>query len=992
MNPIIEAIDCSLDTDKAFAPVVEQWLRTSDKTLAENFSMSSNGSGYSDLAVHLLELYPEHPDLLEVFRFFVELSNVAKTGAQEKHVPLKGLFEWYLKDGDKREPSVELLDLIENYHRDLKAFALYFFQERSWKRYGFEASKSPVPERPFNSTFANLIWSEIDEDFAKLPDIFADQEDLLVMVAKYRPELVKIWAPLSLKLSGWGSSKAWFLVIDTSTDFDNECLDFCSKRKGRNAGSAFNTLYYLNEARDGKYLDLTIEYARLPEAIQSSEALLLGLKHFPDEVLSLYTRAVSLFGGSQFVPEFSADGYPQLFALALEKWDSQGADFMRSLARKLSVSRFSELFNPEVVRLSKVTYPVLREVMFERCQEVKGGHLVELWEVALSNHPLAFADDLVDLLSAGVKRLRGLAAQTLSSIHGAEFIPAASELLAHKKADVRHGAAELLGKLGVAAVVPLKAAHAIEKSQKVQAAIEEALSIVGGESNLIGEVSSDQILKQIETDKRIKLPSAPWFDISKIALVQKDGTAFPEKALVFLIQKQAKHKSLEAAPGVLPLLDLVDREKNADAALALVEQFLDSDQQAKDRWALTLGGLLGDNRIITALTPQIQPWCEAARHKLAEYAAQAIALLGTDEALMILDTLANRYRSKFKNIGKACREAFTKAAEIRDVSEDELGDLVVPDLGFNAECHKEFDDGKVIAVLQPDFKIHWHNPETEKETKSPPSSLSEEGRTELKALRKMLREAVKSQTTRFEQMLVRQRRWPVARWQELFEEHPLLQSYASSLVWGIYDVKGELLRTFRRYPNGILAHGSGEMEDLEEKDAMIGIVHPLELDDKSFSVWRDHLGRFKVKSPFAQIDRAVELVKEGHGNRREIGITDQVSMSYGTFNGRTNRLGWIRGSVIEGGCVVSYYKPFHGAGVEAILMMGECWAGMESMEEVSIGKALFAKIDSIERGCYLYDDLEPNDARVLTFGEVPSIVYSETIADLKAITAGQGSN
>ncbi|MFT6240393.1 MAG: hypothetical protein ACJAQT_002480 [Akkermansiaceae bacterium] len=238
-------------------------------------------------------------------------------------------------------------------------------------------------------------------------------------------------------------------------------------------------------------------------------------------------------------------------------------------------------------------------------------------------------------------------------------------------------------------------------------------------------------------------------------------------------------------------------------------------------------------------------------------------------------------------------------------------------------------------------------------------------------------------------MLVRQRRWPVARWQELFEEHPILQSYAASLVWGIYGSKNELLRTFRRYPNGILAHGSGEIEDLEERDTQIGLVHPLELDEETLTIWRDHLGRFKVKPPFAQLDRPVEVLEKDHGNRREITFTEDIQISGGTFLSRMNKRGWIRGSVIDGGGVTCYYKPFEGAGVEAILFLEEYWVGFDPMDSFPLGKALFAKLSTVERGSYTYDDPQPDDPRVLPFAKVPPIVYSETIADLQALIAGQ---
>jgi hypothetical protein len=433
----------------------------------------------------------------------------------------------------------------------------------------------------------------------------------------------------------------------------------------------------------------------------------------------------------------------------------------------------------------------------------------------------------------------------------------------------------------------------------------------------------------------------------------------------------------------------IDREKSAPFAAALVEGFLHSEQAAADRWALTLGGLLGDNRVITLLLPRIHDWCENSRHKLAEYAAQAISLLPGNEPLMVLDTLSNRYRSKFKNVGKACAEAFNAAATARGITPDELGDMVVPDFGFDADGIRRFEwqGGKVSAELTPDFKLTWFDPDTDKSWKSLPASAPDDIKSEVKTLTKLLREAVKGQTARLELTLVRQRRWPVAKWRELYEHHPLLRSFASNLVWGIHDNSGTLLRTFRRYPNGLLADAAGNLEELPEADTTIGMVHPLELDAAALDARRTHLARFKIKPPFPQIDRPVEVMDPLHGNRRSITLTDGKQLGAGTFKSRAEKRGWARGSVVDAGGISSYYKLYPGAGVEVVLPTNDFWVGIDPMDTITLEPAYFAKSGTIERGSYIYNEPAPDDPRVLRFDQVPAVVFSETLADLKAIIA-----
>ncbi len=139
-------------------------------------------------------------------------------------------------------------------------------------------------------------------------------------------------------------------------------------------------------------------------------------------------------------------------------------------------------------------------------------------------------------------------------------------------------------------------------------------------------------------------------DAAKPPLVASDGVALTPTALQELFALQAKEKALRAAEGVAPWIATLTPRANGAFALTLLEQWLASSQDAGDRFALALAGLVGDDRVVARLLPCLPKWCEESRHKLAEYAASAIALVASDTALMALDGLRTRYRTKFRNI------------------------------------------------------------------------------------------------------------------------------------------------------------------------------------------------------------------------------------------------------------------------------------------------------------------------------------------------------
>ena len=106
-----------------------------------------------------------------------------------------------------------------------------------------------------------------------------------------------------------------------------------------------------------------------------------------------------------------------------------------------------------------------------------------------------------------------------------------------------------------------------------------------------------------------------------------------------------------------------------------------------------------------------------------------------------------------------------------------------------------------------------------------------------------------------------------------------------------------------------------------------------------------------------------------------------------TFKGRAERLGWQRGSVCDGGGITSYRKNFPGAGADVILEVEGMYIGIGMEDSIKLGRFCFVNSGSVSTGSYVYD--EPNDEkdpRLLAFGDVPPIVFSETLGDLTKIT------
>ena len=262
-------------------------------------------------------------------------------------------------------------------------------------------------------------------------------------------------------------------------------------------------------------------------------------------------------------------------------------------------------------------------------------------------------------------------------------------------------------------------------------------------------------------------------------------------------------------------------------------------------------------------------------------------------ALVMVDALALRYRSKQKNVGRAAVEAFNAAAASLGMTADELGDRVVPWLGFAANQPRLIDcAGKSIeAQIGLDFKLKYVDRDKKKAIASLPKTAPKEILAEFKELAATLREVSKAQMLRLENLMVRQYRWPIERWRELFPVHPLLAPMAIRLVWGVYDDAGKLLATFRMLEDCSFTQASDEPLDLPVAGS-IGIVHPLELSADERQAWQTHLADYEIESPFPQLERPVVRLSPDSSDKKTLREYSGINVNAMTFRGRAEKLGW----------------------------------------------------------------------------------------------------
>ena len=203
------------------------------------------------------------------------------------------------------------------------------------------------------------------------------------------------------------------------------------------------------------------------------------------------------------------------------------------------------------------------------------------------------------------------------------------------------------------------------------------------------------------------------------------------------------------------------------------------------------------------------------------------------------------------------------------------------------------------------------------------------------------------------------------------------------MVWAIYEK--DKIKTFCVNQDTSITDVKGIAIKLTGDK--IGLVHPLDLSDTEKTEWQKFLTNIGIEQPFEQIERPIYVVSEEE-NAKTISYTfEDTTLNSATFKSRAEKLGWRRGSVVDAGEVSSYRKSYEDKQLEVFVKTEGMGVQLDFDSQVTLGEFYFIKQGSIVTGSYTYDEpRNEKDERLIKFADVPKIIYSETINDLKKIT------
>ena len=210
-------------------------------------------------------------------------------------------------------------------------------------------------------------------------------------------------------------------------------------------------------------------------------------------------------------------------------------------------------------------------------------------------------------------------------------------------------------------------------------------------------------------------------------------------------------------------------------------------------------------------------------------------------------------RNKKASIKKEAISLLNFIAEKMNLELYELGFKVVYDFGLDKRGEKiiEVNDNKYKISLKNNNAVELFDINNKKELKSIPKYFPENIKEEIKHIRKEIPNILKSQNYNLIKILISGKKYNYKFWKEIFIDNPIMNKYAYSLIWNLYDENMNLKTSFRYL-------GGGSYTDYDDNNVVmdencyINLSSVFDLTKEDIAKWKMHLNDYEIFQPINQ--------------------------------------------------------------------------------------------------------------------------------------------
>ncbi|WP_433710111.1 DUF4132 domain-containing protein [Nocardia sp. CA-084685] len=354
-----------------------------------------------------------------------------------------------------------------------------------------------------------------------------------------------------------------------------------------------------------------------------------------------------------------------------------------------------------------------------------------------------------------------------------------------------------------------------------------------------------------------RIPVLPqWLSISDLpAIGLPDGHVLPPDAVANLVTFMMMSEPGMPHAALTQVRQECDPASSAAAAAAIYSQWTRAGAPSKDAWVWEALAAFGNDETVEELLRNIL-WSGAKDNAL-----DTLAAIGTDHALSALIILSEKGRNAA--VRDAAQTRVTDVADELGLSEDQLADRMVPDLGLRPDGTALLDFGPRQFVLGFDEQLRPTITGTDgtRYQALPKAGVRDDdykaaaATATYRSIRKSVKKFAADQIRRLERAMVTERRFTLDELRTLYIAHPVRINLTRRLIWATYR-DDQVLDSFRIAEDNFFADTDDAALEIAE-DAVIGIAHPLHLGTELTAAWADVLADYRLLQPFPQLRREV---------------------------------------------------------------------------------------------------------------------------------------
>ena len=198
--------------------------------------------------------------------------------------------------------------------------------------------------------------------------------------------------------------------------------------------------------------------------------------------------------------------------------------------------------------------------------------------------------------------------------------------------------------------------------------------------------------------------------------------------------------------------------------------------------------------------------------------------------------------------------------------------------GFDSRGEQIINDDYKL-ILNADYSVNVFDIKNNKDLKAVPRYFTETEKEEIKYIKKEIPNIIKKLSLKLTKSLMHEKKYNYSFFKEVFINNSIMNKFASSLIWNLYDKDNLFLTTFRYAGDGSYTNCDDEEINIDD-DSFISLASPIEMDNETITKWKKQLEDYELTQTINQLS-IIKLDKNNLEN--EINKLQNIEISYGTF-------------------------------------------------------------------------------------------------------------